>query len=217
MEREYQQKRQIMVANLEAAGIADARVLDAIDRVPRHLFVPERERPYAYEDRALPIGEGQTISQPYIVAKMLEALQLDGTERVLDVGTGSGYQAALLGLLARDVYSVEIVASLERSARQLLERLGLRNVRVVHGNGSLGYPKGAPYDAIACAAGAPEVPMELIDQLADGGRLVIPVGTRCTQRLVCIHRNQGKMEVEDLCACIFVPLVGDAGWPTIAA
>lgn len=201
-----------MVTGLEAAGITDVRVLDAMARVPRHLFVPETEVPYAYENRALPIAYGQTISQPWVVAKILEGMALDGTERVLDVGTGSGYQAALLGLLAREVYSVEIEPELERNARGLLARLGFRNIHVHQGNGSIGLAWAAPFDAIACAAAAPAIPSRLTDQLAEGGRLVIPVGSRQIQRLIRVLRQGGELKMLDLGAVHFVPLIGELGW-----
>src|SRR5690606_37559620 len=180
--------------------------------LPRHLFVPEERMEEAYHDSALPIGFGQTISQPYMVALMLEALGLGGQERVLDVGTGSGYQAALLGLLAREVYSVEIVPELAARARNTIESLGFEHVTVVLGNGSIGLPQAAPFDAIVVAAGAPEVPPSLLDQLADGGRLVIPTGRLGVQDLLRVTKQAGTTHTEPITPCAFVPLLGDEGW-----
>lgn len=197
---------------LRARGIRDERVLQAFSEVPRQLFVPAYLRDQAYDDAPLPIGEGQTISQPLMVALMLQALQLGGDERVLDVGSGSGYQAALLGKLAREVVSLEVVPELVRMARANLERAGIANVEVVQGDGSLGYPDRSPYDAIVVAAGSPEVPQPLVDQLADGGRLVIPVGGRFGQDCLRIHKRGANTYQEDLGACAFVPLVGEGGW-----
>jgi protein-L-isoaspartate(D-aspartate) O-methyltransferase len=160
----------------------------------------------------LPIGHGQTISQPYIVAVMLEALALTGNERVLEVGTGSGYQAALLGRLAEQVYTVEIIPELAQTARVLLANLGYENVQVVTANGSIGWKAGAPYDAIIVAAASPTVPHSLFEQLQEGGRLVLPVGTRWNETLLCVRKQEGKVLTEDLGACAFVPLVGEEGW-----
>ena len=197
---------------LRARGIADERVLDAMSTVPRHLFVPPELADRAYDDVALPIGFEQTISQPYIVALILEALELGGDERVLDVGTGSGYQAALMAMLAREVYSIEIVPELVGTARRALERTGCTNVHVLLGNGSVGLEREAPYDAIAVAAGAPRIPGELVEQLAEGGRLVIPVGDEWGQTLRCVRRSAEGIEVRSLTPCAFVPLVGRRGW-----
>lgn len=197
---------------LEKRGIADQRVLRAMQEVPRHLFVPEAYRASAYEDCPLPIGQGQTISQPYIVALMLEALELSGHERVLEVGTGSGYQAALLGQLAQHVTTVEIIPELAQSARELLNRLAYHTVEVVAANGSIGWKAKAPYDAIIVAAASPLVPPSLIEQLKEGGRLLLPVGPRHEQHLLRVRKRGGIAITEDLGECAFVPLVGKEGW-----
>lgn len=199
-------------AQLRRRGIRDPRVLEAFARVPRHLFVPEHLRSMAYDDTPLPIGHGQTISQPLMVALMLEALELSGDERVLDIGSGSGYAAALMAELAREVVTVEVVPELARLAQRNLERAGYDRVEVVLGDGSLGYPARGPYDAISVAAGAPEIPHSLVAQLADGGRLVVPVGSRMGQSCVRVRRRGERILKEDLGACAFVPLVGQEGW-----
>ncbi|MEX1254214.1 MAG: protein-L-isoaspartate(D-aspartate) O-methyltransferase [Dehalococcoidia bacterium] len=194
--------------------IRDERVLEAFGRVPRERFViPDLHR-YAYEDRPLPIGEGQTISQPLMVAIMTEALQLRGDGKVLEVGTGSGYQAAVLSLLAREVISVERIPELAQSAASRLKALGYNNVRVYPAKETLGWPDEAPYDAIIVTAGAPEVPRSLVDQLAMGGRMVIPVGSRKAQQLVRVTNSDRGVTLERLGECRFVPLIGgQEGWP----
>lgn len=197
---------------LRRRGIFDQRVLRAMEEVPRHRFVPEESRVSAYEDRPLPIGQGQTISQPYIVALMLQTLELTGDEKALEVGTGSGYQAALLGWLVKQVYTVEIIPELAETARTLLKELQFDNVEVVAANGSIGWKAGAPYDAIIVAAASPLIPRSLIEQLQEGGRLVLPVGTRYEQRLLRIRKDGHEVRTEDLGSCAFVPLVGAEGW-----
>jgi protein-L-isoaspartate(D-aspartate) O-methyltransferase len=210
---QYQGLRDAMVENqVKARGISDRRVLEAMRRVPRHIFVPEAQRSRAYEDMPLPVGEGQTISQPYIVAWMTELLRLEGEESVLEIGTGTGYQSALLGLLARKVYSVERIAALADSARERLASLGLENIEVVVGDGSRGLPEHAPYQDIIVTAGSPQVPQALVEQLADGGRLVIPVGTTSMQMLTLVERSGSEVVTRELGNCVFVPLVGKYGW-----
>jgi protein-L-isoaspartate(D-aspartate) O-methyltransferase len=190
-------------------GIRDPRVLEAMRRVPRHEFVPPEQRPHAYEDRPLPIGHRQTISQPFIVAIMSDVLDLDGDEKVLEVGTGSGYQAAVLGELAREVYSIEIVEPLaERAARDLL-RLGYQNVHTRAGDGYRGWPEAAPFDAIIVTAAPDHVPEPLVEQLTVGGRMVIPVG-RWAQDLLLIRKDEEGVHQERLIGVRFVPMVGEA-------
>jgi protein-L-isoaspartate(D-aspartate) O-methyltransferase len=202
--------RQRMVnAQLRARGITDERVLAAMARVPRHEFAPERYRDQAYEDHPLPISEGQTISQPFIVAIMLEAIQLKGHEKVLEIGTGSGYVTALLAELALGVISMERHRALADTARELLARMGCRNVRVVTGDGSRGFPEGAPYDAIIVSAAAPELPHQLVEQLADGGRLIIPVGWNDSQQLQLVEKRNGQLRTSLRELCRFVPLVSE--------
>lgn len=207
-------KEQMLSEDLMGRGIRDAAVLRAMREVPRERFLPPELEPYAYEDSPLPIAEGQTISQPYIVAYMIEALELRGNERVLEIGTGSGYAAAVLSLCAAEVYTVERIPSLAESARERVRLLGFRNVTVHLGDGTMGWAEHAPYDAIVVTAGAPEVPVELLEQLAPGGRLVIPVGnTPYLQELARVRRDAaGELRREDLCAVRFVPLIGKQGW-----
>ena len=197
---------------LAARGIKDRRVLSAMGRVPRHLFVEEALRDSAYGDHALPIGEQQTISQPYMVALMSETLALKGTERVLEIGTGSGYQTAVLAELAAQVYSVERIDSLAVKARRLLTTLGYRNVQIKVFDGTYGWKEEAPFDAILVTAGSPEIPMPLTEQLKEGGRMVIPVGERTTQVLKKVTKTPAGIEVTALTGCVFVPLIGGHGW-----
>jgi protein-L-isoaspartate(D-aspartate) O-methyltransferase len=197
---------------LEARGIRDRRVLEAMRRVPRHEFVPEEIRHRAYDDAALPIGEGQTISQPYMVAAMTELLELKGGEKVLEVGTGSGYQAAVLAELAREVYTIELHEELSERAREIIGRLGYRNVHFRTGDGTLGLPGEAPFQAIIVTAGSPAVPKPLADQLDEGGVIVIPVGERYSQRLLAGRKIRGKLHTEYGIYCVFVPLAGAFGW-----
>ena len=192
--------------------IKDERVLKAMARVPRELFVPSSSRNLAYEDIPLPIDMGQTISQPFIVALMTEALELIGTEKVLEVGTGSGYQAAILAELAWQVVTVERHQELADAARKLLAELGYTNIEVHLAEETLGWRKGAPYQAIIVTAGAPKVPQELLDQLAEGGRLLIPVGSRYEQELLKIVRIKGELLSQDLGPCRWVPLIGEGAW-----
>lgn len=208
-----EEKRQHMVrTQLVRRGISDEAVLQAMNTVPRHLFLPEKVRSHAYEDRALPLAEGQTVSQPFIVALMAQALMLRGDERVLEIGTGSGYAAAVLSLLAAEVYTVETVLSLADTARMRLAELGYHNVHVLVSDGTAGLPEYAPYDAITVAAASPWVPLPLRQQLADQGRLVIPVGGRDDQLLLRLIRRGDVVHVERLSGVRFVPLVGEHAW-----
>jgi protein-L-isoaspartate(D-aspartate) O-methyltransferase len=204
---EFAELRSAMVAaQIEARGIKDRRVIEALRRVPRHLFVPRELRFQAYNDEPLPIGEGQTISQPYIVAYMTEALALRGDEKVLEIGTGSGYQTAVLAELAREVWTVEIVGSLSSRSRAVLESLGVTNVRFRIGDGTFGWAEHAPYDAIMVTAAPPTVPRTLQDQLGESGRMVIPVGAGF-QELVLVRRDSEGFHRSDLLPVRFVPLV----------
>lgn len=200
---------------LRARRIADERVLEVMGTVPREAFLSDglaRKPGEAYRDSAQPVGRGQTLSQPYMVARMTEALKPAPDARVLEIGTGTGYQTAVLAHLCREVWSVERDPVLAEEAEERLRELGLENVRLRVGDGSLGWPEGAPYDAVLVTAGAPDVPEALTDQLADGGRLVIPVGPRECQTLVRIIRKGDRLESESLLECRFVPLVGEGGW-----
>jgi protein-L-isoaspartate(D-aspartate) O-methyltransferase len=197
---------------LRRRDVADARVLEAMERVPRELFLPEASRDRAYDDAAVPIGGGQTMSQPYMVAKMSELLSLDGDERVLDVGTGSGYHAAVLAELASEVVTIERVPELAERARKSLAAAGYDNVEVRIGDGTLGIPDRAPFDAIAVAAAAPYLPESLYEQLKVGGRIVVPVGGRANQRLELIVRSPEGPAVVRSVPCRFVPLVGEQGF-----
>jgi protein-L-isoaspartate(D-aspartate) O-methyltransferase len=205
-------RRDMVARQIRDRGVRSPRVLAAMEAVPRHLFVSLERVPDAYSDEALPVGEGQTISQPYVVAASAEALAIDGHERVLEVGAGTGYQAAVLSLLAREVIAIEAIPALADSARERLTRLGYSNVRVEQGDGSLGFADDAPFDAILVSAAAPAVPPPLVDQLADGGRLVIPVGLADHQQLLRIVKEGNRTSEQKLFACRFVPLVGRFGW-----
>lgn len=209
----YEHQREQMVrTQLMRRGISDQRVLQAMGTVPRHLFVPEEVRQHAYADHALPLPDEQTISQPFIVALMAQALQLQPTDRVLDVGTGSGYAAAVLSLLSDKVYSIERSAILANAAELRLQDLGYTNVAVVLGDGTLGWTEAAPYDAIHVAAASPWLPRPLRAQLAEGGRLVIPVGGAQKQILLRAAKRDGETRVSHLGGVRFVPLIGEHGW-----
>jgi protein-L-isoaspartate(D-aspartate) O-methyltransferase len=202
-------RRQMLASQLVPRGITSPRVLAAMERVPRELFVPPEFQDRAYDDSALPIDAGQTISQPYIVALMTEALELTGAERVLEIGTGSGYQTAILCELASEVVSIERTPLLARQAASRLRAIGYPNLTLIEGDGTQGWPPGAPYDAILAAAAATQIPQPLVDQLADGGVLVLPVGRNDdTQMLIRLVKRHGRLHREDLCPCRFVPLVG---------
>lgn len=210
---DFAKERLTMVEHqLRRRGIGDERVLEAMSKVPRHTFVPEAHRGAAYEDRPLPIGEGQTISQPYMVAIMTQSLELQGEERVLEIGTGSGYQTAILAELAKEVYTIERIPLLLEKAQNILRYLGYENIFFVIGDGTKGWPEKAPFDGILVTAGAPEIPQTLLTQLADGGRLVIPVGPRYTQTLYKVTRRGKNYKEEDITGCVFVPLLGEYGW-----
>lgn len=209
----YAYRRVQMVDALGRHGIDDPRVLEALRKVPRDLFVPEAYRNAAYsEDVSINIGEGQTISQPRVVASMTQAAHIGPDDRVLEIGTGSGYQAAVLAHLARFVFSVERIASLARQAKATLDHLGLENVSVKVMDGTLGWRSSAPFDAILVTAAAPDVPEPLVDQLADGGRLVVPVGTRETQVIRVVQKRGERTIVSELQGACFVPLIGRHGW-----
>jgi len=192
--------------------IADNRVVDAMRRVPREAFVSPEQYHAAYDDRPLSIGFGQTISQPFIVALMVQALELKGDEKVLELGTGSGYEAAILAELAQKVVTVECIPELAGSARQVLDKLGYTNIEVQVAGRTLGWPEGAPYDAIIVSAGAPTVPQVLLEQLTWNGRLVIPVGSRWQQELLRVTKLRKGNEIENLGGCFFVPLIGEGAW-----
>ena len=212
-EPDYTAERRVMIrTQLQRRGITDRRVLQAMREVPRHAFVPPEWRHEAYSDRPLPIANDQTISQPYMVAIMTQSLALQGHERVLEVGTGSGYQAAVLSRLAAQVYSIEYFPDLAETARAVLQRLGYTNVQVMTGDGGLGLPAHAPYHGILVAAAAPHVPQSLLGQLAEGGRLVIPVGSVASQELLIITRHGDDYPQARSVPCRFVPLLGREGW-----
>jgi len=212
-EIDYTAERESMVENqIAGRGVRDERLLEAMRSVPRHLFVTPEYRHLAYTDGPLPIGRNQTISQPYIVALMTELLELDGEEKVLEVGTGSGYQAAVLARLARQVHTIERHAELAQRATEVLQGMGITNVEVHVGDGSLGLPEQAPFEGIIVTAAAPRVPQALLEQLAEDGRLVIPVGSRGGQFLELWRREYGDFTCESVLPVAFVPLVGRFGW-----
>ena len=212
-------ERMAMVeSQLAARGIVDTRVLEAMAWVPREDFLPEDRQSWAYRDRAVPLGHGQTVSQPYMVATMTEALRLGPEDRVLEVGTGSGYQAAVLSAIAAQVFTIERLPDLQSAAEERLAALAISNVRFRVGDGSLGWPEEVPFDAIIVTAGAPSVPPALKSQVnEDGGRLVIPVGPRRQQSLIRYTRTGNEYVTERLLNCAFVPLVGSEGWPSGSA
>jgi protein-L-isoaspartate(D-aspartate) O-methyltransferase len=206
------ERRMMIETQIRRRGVSSPRVLEAMAAVPRHKFVREKFRNEAYADKPLPIGEGQTISQPYMVAAMTEALELTGAERVLEIGTGSGYQSAVLSLLVRQVITVESHTSLALAAQERLTNLGYANVHVHNGDGSAGFLDTAPYDAIVVTAGAPEIPQVFANQLREGGRVVIPVGDRDNQELVLARMEKGELTSRALFNCKFVLLLGRYGW-----
>jgi len=212
---DYQRQRNLMVdTQIISRGVNDARVIAAMRKVPRHLFMDESSWYKAYDDMALPVGEGQTISQPYMVAVMTELLSLGGDEKVLEIGTGSGYQAAVLAELSRELYTIERIQSLSDRAREVIAELGYDNIHMKVGDGTLGWPEAAPFDRILITAAAPVVPEPLVDQLSEGGILVAPVGDRFSQQLVRVIKQRGKLSKDFHTPCVFVPLVGEHGWKT---
>lgn len=213
IEQGFSGPRRRLIEALQEKGIKDLALLRAIDQVPRHLFVPATVRHRAYEDSALPIGSGQTISQPYVHARAIEQLMLTGRERVLEIGTGSAYQTALIAALAEQVFSVERFAALLDKARGILAQAQVRNVSLSLGDGTLGWREYAPYDAIVVSAGAPSIPPALVSQLADGGRLLIPIGDKVEQMLTLFRKNGNHLERRDIVPVRFVPLIGAGGWP----
>lgn len=212
MDKYERERKQMVREQIASRGLHDPRLLEVFESVPRHLFVPEEYRYAAYDDNPLPIGFGQTISQPYIVALMTNLLKLTGGERILEVGAGSGYQAAILGMLAEEVHTIEYVSELASGAKKVLGDLGLGNVHCHFGDGSLGWPENAPYNGILVAAAAPKTPKALLKQLEDGGRLVLPVGGRGFQQLEVWERKGDDFQKQSLTAVAFVPLRGEQGW-----
>jgi protein-L-isoaspartate(D-aspartate) O-methyltransferase len=213
MKDEFEQARELMVSEqIARRGVTAPRVLTAMRSVPRHCFVPTESQSFAYDDYPIPIGQGQTISQPYIVALMTQLLQLEGDETVLEIGTGSGYQAAILASVAKTVHSVEMLPELSDRAARILGELDFHNIHLHVGDGSQGWPKAAPYQGILVTAAAPKPPQALLDQLADGGRLVIPVGGRGSQVLQVWEKVKAGFSREDIIPVAFVPLRGKSGW-----
>ena len=211
---DYAPERERMVREqLEKKGIRDARVLDAFRAVPRHIFVNPKDAEYAYDDRPLPIAEGQTISQPYMVALMTQAAEVAPGTKVLEVGTGSGYQAAILSAMGARVFTIERVASLSEEARRRLEKLAVGGVQYRVGDGTLGWPGEEPFDRIVVTAGAPDAPISLLRQLGEGGLLIIPIGGDRRQELMRYRRAAGRVTKDRLCTCSFVKLIGAEGWP----
>lgn len=209
----FDKARELMVERqIIGAGVKDKRVIEAMRKVPRHMFVDDVYKESAYGDHPLPIGENQTISQPYMVASMTECLALKGDEKVLEIGTGSGYQAAILAELAKDVFTVERMEKLALRAKKTLKELGYQNVRVKVDDGTMGWEEFAPYDGIIVTAGAPSVPEPLFQQLKENGRLVIPIGDTLLQTLTVVRKVKGRCEKKTLFSCMFVPLVGKYGW-----
>jgi protein-L-isoaspartate(D-aspartate) O-methyltransferase len=215
MDRYAKQRKKMVDSQIRSRGVRDERVLRAMEKIPRHLFIDEGLIDQAYNDNPLPIGDKQTISQPYIVALMTEALELKARDKVLELGTGSGYEAAILAELADRVFTIERIASLAQKARKLLESLNYYNVVIRVGDGTYGWREESPFDAIAVSAGSPSIPRMLVEQLAIGGRLVIPVGSRYSQSLIKLTRlseNPDDVKREDLGGCRFVNLIGEHGW-----
>jgi protein-L-isoaspartate(D-aspartate) O-methyltransferase len=211
-DRKYERQRRQLIETIADQGIDDLEVLRAFDLTPRHIFLPESVQHRAYEDAPLPIGFQQTASQPSLQALYLKLLKLQPTDRVLEVGTGSGFQTVLLGHLAGHVYSVERIRELSQRARSVIDQLRMSNIALLVGDGTIGWSRYAPFDAILVAAGAPAVPQALIDQLAEGGRLLIPIGSLEEQQLTMVRKTHEGITTEDVARCIFVPLLGKYGW-----
>lgn len=210
---DYEILRERMVREqLIPRGIKNQKVLDAFRKVERHKFIPENLRNSAYADFPVPIGEGQTISQPYIVALMTECLNLNGQDKVLEIGTGSGYQAAILAELAGEVYTIERFETLAKRAEAILNELGYTNIKIKVGDGTLGWEEAAPFDKIIITAASPQIPLPLTEQLRENGKLILPLGESFSQVLTLVEKKKGKLEFMDICGCVFVPLVGKHGW-----
>ena len=210
---DFQELRNIMVkTQLIPRGIKDKRVIDAMKKVPRHLFLDESLRQRAYDDMAIAIGEGQTISQPYMVAVMTELLELKGVEKVLEIGTGSGYQAAVLAELAKEIYTIERIPALSGQAEARFHELGYKNIHVKVGDGTSGWPEKSPFDRIIVTAGTPKLPEPLMEQLSDEGIIIAPVGDRFSQQIIKIVKSEGTLSESFHTPCVFVPLIGAHGW-----
>jgi len=211
---DFKKLRDLMVGTqLIPRGIKDERVLSAMRKAPRHIFVDDYMQHKAYDDMALPIGDEQTISQPYMVAVMTELLELKGNEKVLEIGTGSGYQAAILAELSREVFTIERKALLAKKAEERFQALGYINVHVITGDGTLGLPEESPFDRILITAGSPGIPAPLMEQLADGGVIIAPVGIRFSQQLLIVKKSKEGVSEQTHVPCVFVPLIGKHGWP----
>jgi len=204
-------RKRMVDEQLTGRGIKDQRVLDVFKKIERHKFLPEDLHRNAYSDFPVPIGEGQTISQPYMVALMTECLSLTGQEKVLEIGTGSGYQTAILAELSKEVFSIERFENLAKKAKQVLEDLGYNNIKIRVGDGTLGWQEEAPFDRIIIAAAAPRIPLPLTEQLKENGKLVLPMGENFSQVLTVVEKKQDKLESSEVCGCVFVPLVGKYG------
>lgn len=204
-------RKEMVEAQLSNRGIRDQRVLNAFHKVPRHSFIPQEEQKDAYSDFPLPIGNNQTISQPYIVALMTESLDLSGQEKILEIGTGSGYQTAILAELAQEVYTLERITELSQNAQKILSELGYKNIRFKVDDGTLGWKEEEPFDRIIITAYCPEIPEPLIEQLNETGKIILPLGDTFSQMLTIAEKNHGKLIYRDLCSCVFVPLVGIHG------
>jgi len=205
-------RKRMVEEQLALRGIKNQRVLEAFHKVERHKFIPLELRDSAYLDFPLAIGKGQTISQPYIVALMTECLELEGKEKVLEIGTGSGYQAAILAELAAQVYSIERFERLAESAKETLGAMGYTNIQIKTGDGTLGWPQEAPFDRIIITAASPSIPPPLVEQLKDGGRMILPLGEALSQTLILARKKNGELESRAICGCVFVPLVGQYGY-----